>query len=509
MGPQSISKGSHLRLTLDHDRASYTPGETVSGHVTLAARHDTQIGTVTASLRGRVVTKVSLAGGQLESRFEHEENFIELTETLYQGHYTHKAGEFVWPFALEIPQPIRSEATGSVVAFERRPQPTQLLPPARFRDASVGKVWYAKVEYFVQAVLALPSGKKQTAVLPLSVRGRDSDNMLDLSDPTQRIGTMQETQIRSWKLLPEHVTTPTTLRQKTASIFQPASVPRFSFEIDVSHPGVLQIGNVHHIPFIIAAVPLTASDKSSITPTAITFYRYPSITVKSVSVNMHTKTAIRFATLAGQKSMIKETSRPLLSTQHLYRRLVLRSTASDQKTDAAEETISSIDIGLLCRMRLPQQDPAETLVPSFTSARLTHEHSVSWTVELVCAQERRILHSRVPQPITLLEGTVGSLLGGNVLPLGPAPAYEDEYSRSSAEPHTIGRGIGEGTDVLPAARGEGSDVVRDIMRDAKVATETALVGLPAYVEAVEQPVVGTPVQSRLQATGDKKSRLKR
>ena len=483
--PPLRTKDHHARIELDRDTLIYVPGQLCRGHVLVPATSNVENDIISISFIGRIDIKVSSANGQLESQFTDTRTLIEISEVLQNRRYVHSTGELAYNFHLVIPgrrdDTLMMVQEGNECEAPIISQIPDLPSSTQFSHAVVGRGWRAAVEYFFEAKVISPGGSVKTAVSPVRVQAGSCHFPQDLHDPGLRVGTEHVVSIQSWKILPEFQHSPTTFRQRTASLFGSSSIPKFTFEIDVSYPEFLQVGNLQRIPFVLGARPVTELDKTTIVPSATTFYRYPSITIESVAVALHSKTIIQYRTLTKTVSISKLAKIPILGRRHLSHRLVVRSIASDQ---AVEESNSSIDIGELFNMHLPTPtlsslggsrglpdatDMATVLSPSLDLEALTHEHAISWSISMTCSGERRTVCSGTPQPIRLIEG-----------PLCPAPSIIESAF----------------TEPAPAYRDIALDTVHQTIAKSKAAAEVALSELPVYQEFPEaQLALSTSRQS--------------
>jgi hypothetical protein len=508
MGVRGPRKTPLLRIELIDAPPSYVPGQRLHGEILVVASEDASIETLEVSFVGQATTQVSSANGQLESRFDNSDRFVKLTRKLKDKHYIQKTGEVSYLFDLEVPRSVESGSrtrhpTEIDSSRQLGPLSTDLSSSAVFTESTVGKGWHALVEYAVEARASRSIGADIIVTQPVRIQSGGLIPTLDMNDPTDRVGSCRKVTWRSWKLLPESQSSQTTMRQRTASPFRSPSVPKFTFELDVSHPKTLQLGNSQTIPLVVGIRPITDSEETSIVPSAVTFYRFPSIVIDSVTVVLHSRTTIKYPTPLKAASETKESQIPLLSRAHLEERLVVRSMASDQKTLAEEETISSTDIGQLCQMRLP--DPRESkarvntgkrskpgydiaVQPSLSLPAIWHRHVLSWTINLrvLGCNEQQTIRSKVPHAITVIDGPFPTLQEPLPPPSYTPPAYAISPNESASQ-----RTVFE----LPAGRPSTSDStshdqsddcpddVQNVLRTAKAAVEAAFMELPAYEAA--------------------------
>lgn len=485
-----------LHIVLDREHRSFTPDEQVRGIVELISTKDVAIGTVIIRLCGRSITKIWSASGQSRAQFEGLSILFDNQKELYSGHYTHRAGTYSWPFFLAIPGQVdhNLSSPNDMHAEEHSHPDLEALPVvANIRDSRAGKELEATIEYSLEAVMTSPKGKRSMSKFPILI---SSDiPSIDLNDPTRRVGQTQDISIRTRRLLPDHHPSQVSLLQRSKGLFKSSTTPSFSFEVDVSHPSVLQIGSHEGIPFIIGVRPLTDSSRTSMIPSQMTFYRYPSVTILSVNVVLQARTDTSCPTLVGTTSAEKESKVTLLSRQNLDHRLIMRSLASDQKTGAPAETIASINLGSEYNMRPAAWEnikhDQDALVPSFRTANICHSHTLTWEVEICCAGEKRSIRSKPSQSVILLNNATEPPASSiSVLPCEAAPVYAPadlgpppfELSTANAS-HTHASRLGV------------SNVVQQIMRDAKTASEAAFEALPTYDNAEHtQVLTASPAQ---------------
>jgi hypothetical protein len=499
IGKQSGSTPDRVRIELEHSVPYHLPGQECNGLVLVPVTYATKQLAVCISFIGRARTSVLSANGQLESRFDNVRNFVEVSYELHDGRYVHDTGEVAYSFHFIIPTRLEEPHDGSTPSaeqFSTLPE-ASLTSSANFSNITIGRSWCAAIEYLIEAKVTCLGNPVSIAAVPICMQVGSQCPILDLNEPDQRIGSASEVTIQSWKLLPEMANCPITLRQRTASLFRSPDVPKFTFEVDVSFPQLLQVGNPQIIPFLVGVTPTTCPKKTSMIPSELNFYRYPSITVESVTVDLHSTTTIHYPTLTKTACLSKTSRITLLQRKHLNHRLVVRSTASDQKTEATEETVSCIDIGQLCNMQLPEPtgpgfhkrseraagaDRDTVICASFSTETITQTHAISWSIDIACSGERHIIRSELQQPITLVQGLpLNTAIRNHLVPADPAPAYAecadscefpgdcpiDHHGMSQSHPNTS----------------QGPATVRRIMQISKAAAEAALCELPAYDEA--------------------------
>lgn len=130
----------------------------------------------------------------------------------------------------------------------------------------MGTVGTSFVEYVLEAGVrenrdrpSSPSRKekKNMTVIPLVVRTRSTERPILYEDYLQ--SESHEVRVKTLRLLAEHATSPSSLRNGFKSVFRPSKVPNYLFDIKVTCPSTLQLDNPNRLPFKVAVVPKVKS----------------------------------------------------------------------------------------------------------------------------------------------------------------------------------------------------------------------------------------------------------
>ena len=497
----------NISIRLDDHPLHYLPGHIIRGDVSVESNNHISIGSVSIALQGRAKTLIRAASGQASTEYSGCATFVDVQQTLYDGHYTHKEGTYTWPFSITVPTTIEKglphekwvARDGFADTTDWKPH-RQLLPAsASLSGSRVGRCWQGDIEYTLEAILTSPNQAQSSSKISLPLLTSEVRAPIDLHVPSERMGTSHKVTIRSWKLLPEHHSSPPPLWKRSKSLFGSASSPspKFAFDVDVSYPSILQLDHPEPVPFVIGIRPITSPSETNIFPDAISFYRYPSVTIEKVSIDLCSTTKIRCHSLMEDALESTEHRMQLLSKHPIYHRLTMRSMASDQKVGAEDDSIASfVDIGEMGKIKLPTcfGGPPEYLAPSVKTFNISHTHQISWTIELSCAGEKHKLRSDGTRKVVVLRSASSTKTpseGPSAL-AGPPPTYIQSSDVSghvkSGAPDDTSYGVeGRQSSSYPETTVfELPGSVQQIMRDAKVATERILEELPPYEAAEER-----------------------
>ena len=253
MGRTSVTNSPGLSFDVDRPRRIYRPGDIIGGHVLLDTTADAAIGTVSVSFWARSKTKIIQSTGQSVAVYRGRTLFFYTTETLYEGQYTHKPGSFRWPFHFVVPTHADPACILSGQKWEhwspfRSTDGDHLdlvLPPTmyHFRDGPTSKECF--IEYFLEARVTEPEGlhrirspKVKSSTYPIVFHPSSTP------EPIRKYNLVTESQlftITTLKLLPEYVGTTLGIRDRARSIFKRQTIPRFSFNLTVQAPTIIQL----------------------------------------------------------------------------------------------------------------------------------------------------------------------------------------------------------------------------------------------------------------------------
>lgn len=444
-----------LSIKLHGNKTSYSPGDTIQGSLQLRLNRDSAVGKVTIHFLGRSKSKIVQSNGQSTSTFRGRVELFDITRILHDGHYTHKSGILSWPFEFCIPDSVDNPASEnkwethdgflSNVVGETQMRP---LPPSfRFVKSGSSKGWHVFTLYHIQAMISEPQDrsvlkpKKKISTRPIHVLPCSSDIPIDFEDPRYRLGHSETLTVRSLRLLPEY-RGGLSLSQRVGFLFGRSNTPRFSFDIDVSYPATLQTYHPQPLPFVVAAIPKTDTESTTIQPSMLTFHRYPPLKVRHFQLFLRATTKCRCPSVLSD--ITADTSYDIVLADQQFGDLLLgmRSLAWDQKNEAQEDAPTSIDFGKECNVHITTDTwydvekrkvktpsgalhTAQSLViPSFVTHNIYRSYHLAWNIELECAGETIRLKDQSQQGITVV-GPAKNESGGLPLTHGTWEILDD------------------------------------------------------------------------------------
>lgn len=465
---------ARLTIELEKERPSYYPGDPLRGTIQLHLPKDSAVGRVSVCVAGCTKSRINQSNGQSTSTFRGSAELFHLEQTLHDGHYTHKSGVLNWRFEFQVPDISDSSNVGvkwnareGFLATTDNSELHPLPPPFKFTHSKTGKTWYAFITYAIEAKVTEPADHRamKSKVLRVSrairILPRPTPDAVDVNDPQQRRGTLTTFTIRTLRLLPEHASQ-LAVTQRMKSMFSPSKLPRFTFDIDVSYPSIIQMYHLQPLPFVISASPRTEAASTTIQPNMRSFYRYPSLKIKHAKVTLQASTDCRCS------SILSDTYAGATHDIHLLDRhfndmsLAMRSLAWDQKNRVEEEIPSSINFGKECNIfitndsrdggekstkakGLKNETAVQTFItPSFSTYNISRRYHLSWSIDLECAGEKIAFKGRSSEEITVLGPAAsesGELLPDDafwiVVPGGNGDSDNEEFQSRPSNRDTL------------------------------------------------------------------------
>ena len=321
-----IEASPDLAIELDVPNREYNPGETITGRVLRRSHVVSSEALVSIKLYGRTKVRVDYTtnsgnGSQhhtVRTRFDLLGSGPAFNRTIFKGpiHIPPDGSRAEsWPFSLSLPtgpvnpQTIREGAKKkqkySFLPIDPAEQITSHQLPFTFYS-KVGSFWANGIEGYVEYVLqaeffeqhtsrfsSTPSAKKTaSAVLPVTIRPPPIPPLLPHEWSLNRFIKRQG--VRTQRLIPAFAEGDVELsfKQKTLKLFHSSKVPKYSFDVLVLSPGVIQLGSVDPVPFRVAAVPkFGAADETS--EEVRELERSPMVNVVSLKLVVKARTEVK------------------------------------------------------------------------------------------------------------------------------------------------------------------------------------------------------------------------
>ncbi|KIW74463.1 hypothetical protein Z517_12403 [Fonsecaea pedrosoi CBS 271.37] len=391
MGLTKAENSPGLSFEFNNPRQRYSPGDVISGRVVLNTAADSAIGRLVVSFWGRAKSRIIQQHGQSVTYHRGRTQFFKQELLLYEGQYTHKPGSFSWPFEFVVPE--QADATSILSGEKWKPKDHYrattdengldlTLPPSCYhRRHMFGRQAECFIEYVLEATLTEPEGLHH-------IRGPQSKvssypiifQPLSTPEPIENYGLVTDQRlftIATLKLLPEHAGTSLGLRDRARSIFQRDSIPKFSFNLTVQAPSIIQLFHPNPIPFLITATPDLSPENTTIdTSTSL-----PTVILRSAKIELKTHIRCR---AAGTFADTKTYEIPVLPEKALNQPL----TMAHGRTTAVEATL---DLGKLCDLHLGNAKLGSRLetpmCPSFTTYNVSRSYHLLWELEIECAEK--------------------------------------------------------------------------------------------------------------------------
>ncbi|KAJ5109139.1 hypothetical protein N7456_005814 [Penicillium angulare] len=255
---------------------SYDAGDTIIGNLMRYTPISTTQATVELALVGRTeakvnyvfITKKEIDDGPFES--SHYTLLRGKPQLVFCGPVQHSENSkdpLSFPFSVQIPhEPERSAREGRLQATSFLPlegdHPSHHVMPGTFKSPKTGGLTAGslpsslecKVEYFLEATLEYQSEGRQIcrARYPIAIRhpARDDSNRLACKTITAQCS------VRSHLLLPGAQTKRLSFKQKSARIFGASSIPCCHFQLNMTVPLAIKIGDSQPFQVTLGMTPL-------------------------------------------------------------------------------------------------------------------------------------------------------------------------------------------------------------------------------------------------------------
>lgn len=271
----ALLKMSSVEIVITNPQDSYCTGQTVNGLVRVQVIDSKAIGSVVVTFTGRVKTKIHRRTGKTSHIYRGRLILFSLSETLYTGHYTHKAGSYNWPFCFIIPARPQSpehipyvddsgpwDTYQDLLSTEEQYQLNGLPSTCNF-NFNYHSADEAFIEYKLEAIVSEPDDKRR-----LFGPGRFSTvRLLDIYHPTHRYhpqdydlqAVSSILSLQSLRLLPEyrHDEAKLSFKQKAHAFFHPGSLPQFRFKLSLHFPRIVVPNSPNAVPILLSYEPIS------------------------------------------------------------------------------------------------------------------------------------------------------------------------------------------------------------------------------------------------------------
>ncbi|KAI1260054.1 hypothetical protein F5Y18DRAFT_270125 [Xylariaceae sp. FL1019] len=380
-------------IEITNAQLSYRHGDTVTGivkktHIEQAPEAVTATIKFICRVRTKVETESKNSDGSTSTSYHHgETTLFEISQTLFQG--SARYGANVWPFSIIIPT-----ATSSL-SDQIPPATLDTLPPSHYslgENISFAKRSFVLVEYVLEATVfgAFPKQPPAVATFPLHVQQRSTEG--HITDFGINIVSRYQT-VRTLHLDPEIAEKRLTLRQHMKTVFQPSSIPSYSYSMVIEHPSLLQLDHPSPLMFRISVLPHLAPQR----PTGIPVGKAPVLTLVAAKLLLGSKRVVDG--LEGNSRYVRD------RTESSYWQ---EGTLFDWKEwpntdqpliipDGTNHTGAKgmpLDMGARLQLRLTSRElfmgkqfwPVDIPVqPSFASRHIEQFHQLRWKLVVKCA----------------------------------------------------------------------------------------------------------------------------
>lgn len=228
--------------------------------------------------------------------------------------------------------------------------------------------------------------------------------------------TVRSSRLLTWN---KHSTLPVdtrkssfSFREKAKQVFNPSSLPRYTFEITISTPETVQLLRENALPLVVSASPIEDDASTTIQPGD-----YPDIRIDNVSLSLIAVTYLRCKGPFSTKPVSHDIK---LLDRHLVGYIIrtgpqpIEGGGDSDRTDRGR-TLNSVDL-----LRLPGMSIAlrsakvgrQTEIPlsmTFNTYIIAREYKLKWKLELDVAGETIRLQNDADIPVTILPADSGDL----------------------------------------------------------------------------------------------------
>lgn len=425
--PIGIEQSIQASIEIPDLQISYFPGDVVHGIVKkvnitnltenvgvlvrLVVRIETQVGVDSRSSDGKTTTW----------HYTGERQLIDLRQQVYNG--LAQPGINTWPFSITIPQQTPAQSFNGLSSL---PEP---LPPTFYRhreNMSFGHREYIYVETFLEANVYHASGPCATAKFPLNVQAGSTAQ--PITDTVPQVLSFNQT-VKTLHLDPQYAGKDLSFRQHMQTIFQRSTLPKYSFDLLVEYPTVIQLEHPEALSFKIRTKPIQDPNQTS------DFLTKSPPVVTLVSARISLQSATHVDDMEGRVRELKQRQEGRWQDNYLVDWSSSEAARKKRGSAAAAASLlvvpdetqqpgASFDLGAALGLRISAHGVslrgdgrfARPLCASFATRHVTHAHRLWW--RLVVAVAGRTRRVTVTTPAVLLLG----------------PSRRDEDARRAALP---------------------------------------------------------------------------
>ncbi|KAJ6125007.1 hypothetical protein N7471_012324 [Penicillium samsonianum] len=383
---------------------SFTPGDTIIGNLVRRAHIVTSEATVTLTLSGRIHSQ--LTPRDKEKQVSDDWYLLNpREEVLFRGplHLPEGSNESLsWPFSLQIPtKPVdmlgkkRAQA-GSFLALDGD-QTTHHLLPGTFTtlgsDSSLASECF--IEYYLSAKLKYNFGSSQVCSATWKVDIRHPVEVVEKSQLEQVTHLSIEGKVQSQRLLLAMSDAKLSLKQKAQKLFGSSKVPKFYYQVDLTSPRILKLGDAHNLPLVLHIAPLADKTSDSLKDT-----------VQEAQINWIKLSLVSY-------THIIVTDCPPFGTVHRDRHRFSLNLHLEKAFDSLESPLilplghqnASINIGNMFRLVLHSTGLTSSglrlhylapIYPDFVTYNIKHTHAIDWKISITIAGETQVFNKSVP-----------------------------------------------------------------------------------------------------------------
>ena len=292
--------GSTFKIVLDGPNGTtYTPGDTVSGHVFLESKSEVHAEQVSITMSGRCKTRMSVQHGDAyRERTGHAQTGGHRNETIYRGMidlftysmslfrgpYTLRPNVYRWPFSITIPRDCR-DAKGDEFSHEDHYDVNKAQPPPPSFQSS-NSDWTEEAKCYVSYELNAKLTASGSILHLHDLEDKSPLTIVSASDPryseSRMVQIPQSVECRSYHLDAERENKGLSFHEKFKSFFNSSDLPTAFFTLTMRMPSSVIVGQ--HIPMLISL----NHDWAKSTATSL-----PNVRIIEIKASLNAWTAIR------------------------------------------------------------------------------------------------------------------------------------------------------------------------------------------------------------------------
>ncbi|CRL18784.1 unnamed protein product [Penicillium camemberti] len=382
-------------------RWSFTPGDTIIGNLVRRAHIVTSEATVTLTLSSRIHTHLT-PGGKEKQVSDNWHILYPREEVIFRGplHLPEGSNESLsWPFSLQIPtKPVdmlgkKFAQAGSFLALDRDQTIHHPLPgtfSTLGSDSSLASGCF--IEYYLSAKLKYNFGSPQVCSATWKVDIRHPVVVVEKSQLERVTRLSIEGQVQSQRLLPATSDAKLSLKQKAQKVFGSSKVPKFYYQVDLTSPRILKLGDAHNLPLVLHIAPLDDKTSDSLKGTT----QEARINWIKLSLVCYTDIIV-----TGCHPVHKDRHRFSLN---LHLEKVFDSLESPLTLPLGHQNVS-INIGDMFQLVLHSTGLTSSdlrlhdltpIYPDFVTYNIKHTHAIDWKISITIAGETQVFNKSVP-----------------------------------------------------------------------------------------------------------------